>query len=128
MKTKGSSLAGEFLLRQEVEPGKVDHIQSIIKHVSYKGGFPRIKSQALNFRLFRMPTGSMPWGPSGLPGPLITGDLRTGPSMIRQMPLQEYDDPKSYHTSDAPTINHFYEKLLKLKGSDEYRHRKSYGS
>ena len=31
------------------------------------------------------------------------------------MPLQEYEDSKAYHKSDAPTINHFYEKLLKLK-------------
>jgi uncharacterized protein len=31
------------------------------------------------------------------------------------MPLQEYQDSKAYHKSDAPTINHFYEKLLKLK-------------
>ena len=30
-------------------------------------------------------------------------------------PLQEYTDSVAYHKSDAPTINHFYEKLLKLK-------------
>ena len=35
--------------------------------------------------------------------------------MIRISPLQEYSDSKAYHKSDAPTINHFYEKLLKLK-------------
>ena len=29
--------------------------------------------------------------------------------------LQEYGDSGAYHRSDAPTINHFYEKLLKLK-------------
>ena len=31
------------------------------------------------------------------------------------IPLQEYKDSKAYHKSDAPTINHFYEKLLLLK-------------
>jgi uncharacterized protein len=29
--------------------------------------------------------------------------------------LQEYRDPKSYYGSEAPTINHFHEKLLRLK-------------
>ena len=32
-----------------------------------------------------------------------------------EIPLQEYSSVKAYRASNAPTINHFYEKLLKLK-------------
>jgi len=43
------------------------------------------------------------------------GGFKNRPIHNPEMPLQEYKDSKAYHKSDAPTINHFYEKLLKLK-------------
>ena len=49
---KGSRIAGEFLLEQGVSQERIDHIQSIIKHVSYKGGFPHRRPQGGKTPLF----------------------------------------------------------------------------
>ena len=43
------------------------------------------------------------------------GGFKNRPIHDPDKALQEYSDSKAYHKSDAPTINHFYEKLLKLK-------------
>lgn len=112
---KGSRMAGEFLLKQGVDKERIAHIQTIIKHVSYKGGFPQDRIRSLEFQIVQDADRLDAIGAIGIARAFNYGGYKNRPIHRPGMPLQEYENSKAYHESDAPTINHFYEKLLKLK-------------
>jgi len=111
----GSRMAGEFLVKLGLEEGKPGHIQSIIKHVSYKGGFAQDQISTIEFQIVQDADRLDAIGAIGIARAFNYGGFKNRPIHNPEMPLQEYADSASYHKSDAPTINHFYEKLLKLK-------------
>ena len=112
---KGSRMASEFLEKLGLEQEKVDHIQSIIQHVSYKGGFSQDQIDTIEFQIVQDADRLDAIGAIGIARAFNYGGFKNRPIHNPEMPLQEYNDSKAYHKSDAPTINHFYEKLLKLK-------------
>jgi uncharacterized protein len=112
---KGSRMAGDFLLQQGVSQERIDHIQSIIKHVSYKGGFPQDQISSMEFRIVQDADRLDAIGAIGVARAFNYGGFKNRPIHDPEKELQEYADSSAYHKSDAPTINHFYEKLLKLK-------------
>ena len=110
----GSKLAFHFLMKQEVDRAKVEHIQSIIKHVSFKGGLgDRIDS--IEFQIVQDADRLDAMGAIGIARAFNFGGFKNRPIHDPSIPLKEYTDSKAYYQSGAPTINHFYEKLLKLK-------------
>jgi len=113
---KGSRMAGDFLREQGVDQERTDHIQSIIKHVSYKGGFPQDHISSIEFRIVQDADRLDAMGAIGIARAFNYGGFKNRPIHDPSISLQEYSDSRSYHNSNAPTINHFYEKLLKLKG------------
>ena len=112
---KGSKLAHDFLIRSQVEPERASHIQEIIKYLSYKGGFPQDHIHTTEFQIVQDADRLDAIGAIGIARAFNYGGFKNRPIHDPSMPLQEYTDPSAYHKSDAPTINHFYEKLLKLK-------------
>ena len=112
---KGSAMAYEFLIRNEVDEERARHIQEIIQYVSYKGGFPQDRIHSMEFQIVQDADRLDAIGAIGVARAFNYGGFKNRPIHDPSMPLQEYADPKAYHKSDAPTINHFYEKLLKLK-------------
>jgi len=112
---KGSHLAYNFLIKNEVERAKAEHIQTIIKYVSYKGGFPQDSIHSMEFQIVQDADRLDAIGAIGIARAFNYGGFKNRPIHDPSIPLQEYDNSKAYHKSDAPTINHFYEKLLKLK-------------
>ena len=111
----GSRMASDFLLKLGVAQEMVDHIQSIIKHVSYKGGFAQDQINTIEFQIVQDADRLDAIGAIGIARAFNYGGFKNRPIHNPEMPLQEYNDSRAYHKSDAPTINHFYEKLLKLK-------------
>ncbi|MCP4310452.1 MAG: HD domain-containing protein [Bacteroidetes bacterium] len=112
---EGSSMACDFLLKKEVDQEKVEHIRDIIKHVSFKGGFPQYHINTIEFQIVQDADRLDAIGAIGIARAFNYGGFKNRPIHNPEMPLQEYEDSLAYHLSDAPTINHFYEKLLKLK-------------
>jgi len=112
---KGSEMARDFLMKQGVDEEMVEHIQTIIKHVSYKGGFSQDQISTIEFQIVQDADRLDAIGAIGIARAFNYGGFKNRPIHNPEMPLQEYNDSKAYHKSDAPTINHFYEKLLKLK-------------
>ena len=112
---KGTLVAYEFLKGQDLEKGQVDHIREIIRHVSYKGGKTQDRISTIEFQIVQDADRLDAIGAIGIARAFNYGGFKNRPIHDPEKPLQEYDDPEVYHRSDAPTINHFYEKLLKLK-------------
>ncbi len=108
-------MASEFLEKLGLAQEKVDHIQNIIQHVSYKGGFGQDRINTIEFQIVQDADRLDAIGAIGIARAFNYGGFKNRPIHNPRMPLQEYNDSKAYHKSDAPTINHFYEKLLKLK-------------
>jgi uncharacterized protein len=111
----GSRLASNFLLEQGVDQEIQEHIRDIIQYVSYKGGFSQDKISTIEFQIVQDADRLDAIGAIGIARAFNYGGFKNRPIHNPEMPLQEYQDSKAYHRSDAPTINHFYEKLLKLK-------------
>jgi uncharacterized protein len=112
---RGSRMAGDFLIEQEVEQERVEHIQTIIQHVSYKGGFTQDQINSVEFQIVQDADRLDALGAIGIARAFNYGGFKNRPIHNPEKSLQVYNDSKAYHTSETPTINHFYEKLLKLK-------------
>jgi len=111
----GSKLAYNFLSKNLVPREQSEHIQSIIKYVSYKGGFPQDRIRSIEFQIVQDADRLDAIGAVGIARAFNYGGFKNNPIYDPSLPLREYADSKAYHNSAAPTINHFYEKLLKLK-------------
>ena len=112
---KGTLVAYEFLKDQGLERDQLDHIREIIRHVSYKGGRAQDQISTIEFQIVQDADRLDAIGAIGIARAFNYGGFKNRPIHDPEQPLQEYDDPEAYHRSDAATINHFYEKLLKLK-------------
>jgi len=112
---KGTLVAYEFLKDQGLIQDQLDHIREIIRHVSYKGGRAQDQISTIEFQIVQDADRLDAIGAIGIARAFNYGGFKNRPIHDPEQPLQEYDDPEAYHRSDAATINHFYEKLLKLK-------------
>jgi uncharacterized protein len=112
---RGSELACRFLSDRGLDRERVEHIGAIIKHVSFKGGIPQDRIDSIEFRIVQDADRLDAMGAIGIARAFHYGGFRHRPIHDPSVPLQEYGDPGSYYRSEAPTINHFHEKLLKLK-------------
>jgi uncharacterized protein len=111
----GPEKAGTFLKSLRIKPSVIEHVVQIIRNISFKGGnhLPVFSSRELQVvqdadRLDAL-------GAVGIARAFHYGgfknrllyhpDIKPNLSMTKE----------EYKNSDAPTINHFYEKLLLLK-------------
>jgi len=112
----GGAPAFDFLVRNGLDRERAGHIRSIINHISFKGGFSQDHIHTIEFRIVQDADRLDAMGAIGIARAFNYGGYKNRPIYDPDVPLQEYSDPSAYHASGAPTINHFHEKLLKLKG------------
>lgn len=111
----GPRMAKEFLKSLQVEEASIKHVQQIIAYISFKGGNEQ--------QLFTSPELEVVQDADRLDAMGAIGIARTfnyGGHKNREIynPNIKPDlqmDKGAYTKSSAPTINHFYEKLLLLK-------------
>ncbi len=111
----GPQMAREFLLSNHVEEGIIDHIEKIISNISFKGGNvpPHFKSPELDViqdadRLDAL-------GAIGIARTFNYGGHKGRPIYDPGCKPNLQLSKEEYKNSKAPTLNHFYEKLLLLK-------------
>lgn len=107
--------AYRFLSDLGLDSNRVEHITKIIRYVSFKGGQDQDKINSIEFRIVQDADRLDAMGAIGIARAFNYGGFKNLPIYDPAIPLREYPDSKSYYGSKAPTINHFYEKLLKLK-------------
>ncbi|MFO7933317.1 MAG: HD domain-containing protein [Bacteroidales bacterium] len=112
---KAGRLAYRFLIENKVGRDRAEHIRSIINHLSFKGGIPQEEIDSIEFGIVQDADRLDAMGAIGIARAFHYGGYKDRVIFDPGIPIRDYPDSSAYHASDAPTINHFYEKLLKLK-------------
>lgn len=111
----GPRTAQQFLEKQRANAITIEHVVNIVRHISFKGG---------NFQqAFRSPELAVvqdadrldALGAIGIARTFHYGGFRNRPLYDPEVPPNLNMSKEEYKHSQAPTINHFYEKLLLLK-------------
>lgn len=109
----GPKKAGWFLEQYEVKPEFITEVQQIISHVSFKTEAGTYHSKALEIiqdadRLDAL-------GAIGIARTFNYGGYKHRTLFDPTIPPRPEQSKAEYKASTAPTLNHFYEKLLLLK-------------
>ena len=114
--TIGPRVASEFLLKQNVSSEIIEHVTQIIDNMSFKNSFdlnPSFTSKEMEVvqdadRLDAI-------GAVGIARCFNYGGFKNRPLYNPEIKPNLKMTKADYKKSEAPTINHFYEKLLLLK-------------
>lgn len=112
--TIGPETARGFLIAAGALEDLTEAVVNIVAHISYKGG------QVSNFHspelaIVRDADRLDAIGAIGIARAFNYGGFKNRKLFDPEIPPVEYPTKEDYKSSTAPTINHFYEKLLKLK-------------
>jgi uncharacterized protein len=114
----GPKKAKQFLESKQVDIAVIDHIENIIKYVSFKSGLG--KNSALNFtsnelKVIQDADRLDALGAIGIARAFNYGGFKNRELYNPEIKTNLNLTKEQYKKSAAPTINHFYEKLLLLK-------------
>ncbi|MGV3760869.1 HD domain-containing protein [Parapedobacter sp.] len=113
--TIGPRIAGEFLTSIRVEPRVVAHVQQIITNLSYKTNLGAVSFHSRELEIVQDADRLDAIGAIGIARAFHYGGFKNR-ALYNPAILPNPDQGKeAYKNSTAPTINHFYEKLLLLK-------------
>lgn len=110
-------IAGEFLGRIGVSTPVIEHVRAIILHMSFKSGFGQGSSGFRSHELEIVQDADRldAIGAIGIARAFHYGGFRNRELYNPDVVPNPMQDKEAYKNSTAPTINHFYEKLLLLK-------------
>ncbi len=111
----GPKTAGDFLKSIKVDVEIVEHVQQIIRHMSFKSGLDQPKFSSEEMKVVQDADRLDAIGATGIARAFTYGGFKNreiyNPDIKPNFNLTK----EVYKNSSAPTINHFYEKLLLLK-------------
>lgn len=111
----GPQKAENFLKELEVEPPVREHVVEIIRHISFKGGNQPVTFTSPELQVVQDADRLDAMGAIGIARAFHYGGYKNRllyhPDIQPNLTMSK----EEYKKSDAPTINHFYEKLLLLK-------------
>ncbi|MGY0408240.1 MAG: HD domain-containing protein [Polaribacter sp.] len=109
--------ASEFLEKQQVSKDIIDHVVYIIKRISFKNSFEKDGKNFISKELEIVQDADRldAIGAIGIARCFNYGGFKNRPLYNPQILPNLNMTKKEYKNSTAPTINHFYEKLLLLK-------------
>ena len=113
--TIGPKIARDFLENQLVENSIIVHIENIIINISYKGGNFEQKFNSPELDVVQDADRLDAIGAVGIARCFNYGGFKNRPLHNPDILPNLNQTKAAYKNSEAPTINHFYEKLLLLK-------------
>ncbi|MDH7913606.1 HD domain-containing protein [Winogradskyella sp. SYSU M77433] len=114
--TLGPRVASEFLLKQNVDSEIIEHVTLIIEHMSFKNSFDLGTSfTSKEMEVVQDADRLDAIGAIGIARCFNYGGFKNRPLYNPEIPPNLKMSKSEYKNSEAPTINHFYEKLLSLK-------------
>ncbi|SFU27001.1 uncharacterized protein SAMN05216480_10133 [Pustulibacterium marinum] len=113
--TVGPAIAREFLNSLAVSESVIDHVVNIIENISFKGGNTERKFSSLELDIVQDADRLDAIGAIGIARTFNYGGFKNRAIYDPEIQPDLHMDKETYKKSTAPTINHFYEKLLLLK-------------
>lgn len=113
--TIGPKLAREFLFKHNVDSLIIEHIIKIIENVSFKGGNINQEFTSPELEVIQDADRLDAIGAIGIARCFNYGGFKNRPLYDPDIKPNLNMSKEEYKRSKAPTINHFYEKLLLLK-------------
>lgn len=112
----GPKKAAKFLMDLEVDPAVILHIENIIRFVSFKNSLEKEASfKSLELQVIQDADRLDAIGAIGIARAFNYGGFKNRALYDPAIKPLLQQDKETYKNSKAPTINHFYEKLLLLK-------------
>lgn len=112
----GPSIAGEFLANINVATEVVTHVQAIISNMSYKASLGIVSFHSKELEIVQDADRLDAMGAIGIARAFHYVGFKNRELYNPNIPPHVHQDKEAYKNSTAPTLNHFYEKLLLLKG------------
>lgn len=113
--TIGPKVAKDFLEKENVDAGTIEHVLKIIENVSFNGGNFKKQFQSKELEIVQDADRLDAIGAMGIARAFNYGGFKNrtiyNPEIAPKMNMSK----EEYKKSEAPTLNHFYEKLLLLK-------------
>lgn len=113
--TIGPATAWKFLEQENVPEAIIIHVVNIIENISFKGGHNERKFSSIELDIVQDADRLDALGAIGIARTFNYGGFKNrtihDPSIAPNLNMTK----EEYKASTAPTINHFYEKLLLLK-------------
>ena len=113
--TVGPKKARQFLKSENISEETIDPIVKIIENVSFKGGNQAQKFTSKELEVVQDADRLDALGAIGIARTFNHGGFKNRKLYDPEIKPNLKMTPSEYKASDAPTINHFYEKLLLLK-------------
>jgi len=113
--TVGPKIARKFLFEHNVDSTIIEHIINIIENISFKGGNERQKFTSPELEVIQDADRLDAIGAIGIARCFNYGGFKNRPLYDPNIKPILNMSKEEYKNSSAPTINHFYEKLLLLK-------------
>lgn len=111
----GPKVAREFLESQNVDEDVIVHVINIIENISFKGGNFEKKFSSIELDIVQDADRLDAIGAIGIARAFNYGGFKNRALYDPKIAPNTNMSTEEYKSSQAPTINHFYEKLLLLK-------------
>lgn len=111
----GPERAEIIMESNKVDRVTIEHVINIIQHMSFKNSFDITLFDSLEMRILQDADRLDAIGAIGIARTFSYGGYKGHPFMDPDIAPINHTSKESYKKSTAPTINHFYEKLLLLK-------------
>ncbi|MBF6653175.1 phosphohydrolase [Flavobacterium columnare] len=113
--TIGPKTASDFLTSQNIDQTIIDHVVKIIENISFKGGNFVAAFHSKELAIVQDADRLDAIGAIGIARAFNYGGFKNrklyDPAIIPNLTMSK----EEYKNTTSPTINHFYEKLLRLK-------------
>ncbi|SFS62201.1 HD domain-containing protein [Sphingobacterium wenxiniae] len=111
----GPRIAGEFLHSVGLDTERIEHVQQIILNMSYKASLGEVVFHSKELEIVQDADRLDAIGAIGIARAFNYGGYKNREIYNPTIPVEENLSKEAYKNTTAPTINHFYEKLLLLK-------------
>jgi uncharacterized protein len=111
----GPKTARTFLESEKVAPATIDHVIAIIENISFKGGKVERQFSSIELDIVQDADRLDAIGAIGIARTFNYGGFKNRALYNPEIAPNLNMTKDEYKNNEAPTINHFYEKLLLLK-------------
>jgi len=113
--TVGPKIAREFLASNDVDEAIIQHVIDIIENISFKGGNTEKQFSSIELDIVQDADRLDAIGAIGIARTFSYGGFKNRLLYNPRIAPNLHMSKEEYKNNEAPTLNHFYEKLLLLK-------------